>query len=421
MARLLGLHIKNYKALHDVRIGQLDYATRTEVLPELCCFIGANGSGKSTILDALGFLADSLREGVESACDKPQRGGFSHLRTQGQDGPIELMLYFSAEQQDRPIRYELAVGERNGVPTVVRESLFQARKGKDRGRLYPFLQLEEGRGSVWAGDALEEGQLAPRTRAKPRPSAPKKRPRSSRVELDDRTKLGITTLGNLKAHPRIVALRSYIESWYLSYFVPDAAREKPPAGAQRHLDRKGANVGNVLQYFQRTYPGQFTQILQRLARAVPGLQSITPHKSDDGRLLLRFDESGYKDPFYQASMSDGTLKMLAYAVLLADPEPRPFIGIEEPENGLYHLLVESLAQELKRHAQGKTQVLVTTHSPYFVDALSPEQVWYMRKDEQGRATVKKASTFPAITALVEEGIPLGNLWYSNHFDERVGL
>jgi predicted ATPase len=407
--RLLGLHIKNYKALHDVRIGQIDWATRSDVLPELCCFIGANGSGKSTLLDALGFLADSLREGVESACDKPQRGGFSHLRTQGRSGPIELILCFLAAENDRAIRYELTVDERNGVPIVARETLSQALAGDDRGRFHPFLKLDQGRGTVSPGKE---------------PSGPQQQKTAGgrkKVKLDDLTKLGITTLGNLEEHPRIVALRSYIEDWYLSYFVPDAARDKPPAGPQRHLDRKGSNVGNVLQYFQRRFPRQFRQILARVAKAIPGLKKITPRRSDDGRLLLQFDESGYQDPFYQASMSDGTLKMLAYAVLLADPEPRPFIGIEEPENGLYHLLVESLARELLHHATGgKTQVLVTTHSPHFVDALKPEQVWYMQKNADGYATATKTSTFPAIEALVEEGIPLGSLWYSNHFDERVG-
>lgn len=405
MPRLLGFQIKNYRVLRDIRIGQVDWATRSEVLPPLCCFIGANGSGKSTLLDAFGFLADSLREGVEAACDKQQRGGFTSLRTQDQAGPIEFVLYFLAQEDDRGVRYELKIDERDGIPVVVEEKLMQARKGARQGRLYPFLDLKEGRGQVWAGETLR-GQRS--TKRAP-------------VDLDDMTKLGITTLGNLKEHPRIVALRTYIESWYLSYFVPDAARDKPPAGAQRHLDRRGSNIGNVLQYFQRKFPEQFKAILIRLSSAIPGLEKVSTKRSADGRLLLQFNESGYEDPFYQASMSDGTLKMLAYAVLLADPEPRPFLGIEEPENGLYHLLVENLASELLRHAEqtGMTQVMVTTHSPYFVDALSPEQVWYMQKDEHGHATARKTSTYDAIKELTEEGIPLGSLWYSNHFDERV--
>jgi predicted ATPase len=243
---------------------------------------------------------------------------------------------------------------------------------------------------------------------------------SQSVKLAELDKLGFGTLGNLAEHPRIVRVRSYIEQWYLSYFVPDAARTLPPAGAQRWLDRQGSNVGNVLQYYQRQYPKEFGAILKRLAKAIPGLKKITPEVSKDKRLLLRFDEQGYQDPFYQQSMSDGTLKMLAYAVLLEDPSPRPFIGIEEPENGLYVRLVERLAAQFASRAaneQFATQILVTTHSPYFVDALQPEQVWLIRKDKNGHTAAQRAADVENLLSLANEGIPLGSLWYSNHLDD----
>lgn len=80
--------------------------------------------------------------------------------------------------------------------------------------------------------------------------------------------------------------------------------------------------------------------------------------------------------------------MLAYGVLLEDPEPRPLIGIEEPENGLYIELIERLAVSFVAHTarpNAPTQIFVTTHSPYFVDALQPDQVWLMEK-RHGRST-----------------------------------
>jgi predicted ATPase len=160
-----------------------------------------------------------------------------------------------------------------------------------------------------------------------------------------------------------------------------------------------------------------------IARKIPGIRSITHEKSPDGRLLLRFNEQGYDDPFYQQSMSDGTLKMFAYLLLLEDPEPPSFIGIEEPENGLYHKLLEELAREFVRHAEsslGKTQILLTTHSPYFVDALGPEQVWLMGKNVQGHTQITRTADMPVIVEMVKEEIPLGSLWYSNHFEERLG-
>jgi len=396
MARLLGIRIRNYRALADVGVGQVRYAAG-QPLPPFACFIGPNGSGKSTLLDAFGFVADCLLEGVEAACDKPHRGGFQRLHTQGTDGPVEFEIFFEDDDPLRPIVYTVRIDIERGMPIVTREWLRQRQKGQTLGKPYYFLKLERGRGKVWAGELVSGGGA-----------------RDERVKLADQTKLGITTLGNLEQHPRIVRLREYIEGWYLSYFVPDAARRLPPSGAQRWLDREGSNVGNVLQYFQRQYAGQFKSILERLKEAIPGLRQIRPETSKDGRLLLRFDEQGYHDPFYQHSMSDGTLKMLAYAVLLADPEPRPFIGIEEPENGLYVQLVEQLARQLDRHASARTQILVTTHSPYFVDALQPQQVWVMEKGDDGHVRVPRASDFKGVNDLVTEGLPLGSLWYSDH-------
>ena len=89
MARLLGIRIKNYRALADFQLGQVEYA-KGDSLPRLTCLIGPNGSGKSTVLDAFGFVADCLLEGVEAACDKPNRGGYDRLHTQGTHGPIEF-------------------------------------------------------------------------------------------------------------------------------------------------------------------------------------------------------------------------------------------------------------------------------------------------------------------------------------------
>lgn len=406
MPRLLGLRVQNYKSLFDVALGQVGYGLGMP-LPSLSCFIGPNGSGKSTLLDAFGFMADCLREGVEAACDKPQRGGFSKLRSQGRTGPIRFDLYYRESPQSRPITYTFAVDETAGVPVVVEESLHQRRKGQKHGRPYPFLRLKRGEGRVWAGETTEAEEGAT----------------SLEVRLDDLGRLGITTLGNLKEHPRIVGLRSYIENWYLSYFVPDAARSLPQAGAQKHLNRTGENLGNVVQYLERTHPEKFRRVLNRIARKIPGIKTIAHEKSPDGRLLLRFNEEGYRDPFYQQSMSDGTLKMFMYLLLLEDPEPVPLIGIEEPENGLYHKLLEDLARELVRHAeqgQDKTQLFVTTHSPYFVDALRPDQVWLMEKDENGQTQVRLTADIGIVKAMIEEGIPLGSLWYSNHFEERFG-
>ncbi len=402
MPRLLGIRIQNFKSLADVTLGQIRHGEGDQ-LPPLSCFIGPNGSGKSTLLDAFGFLADCLREGVEAACDKPQRGGFARLRTAGSTGPVEFSLYYREEGKSLPITYRFKVDIRRGIPIVTEEILSQRLKSQKHEHPYPvFLRLENGSGLVWEGDATEEDDEDP-----------------SKIQLDDKSRLGITTLGQLKEHPRIVGLRAYIENWYLSYFVPDAARRLPPAGAQKHLDRTGENLGNVVQFLERNHRDLFQQVLDEIAQRIPGIRKISCETSPDQRLLLRFNEQGYQDPFYQQAMSDGTLKMFAYLLLLKDPEPRPFIGIEEPENGLYHKLLQELARQFLWHtAQTKeTQLFLTTHSPYLVNALQPDQVWLLTKDERGHTQAQRTSDLLAVKELVEEGIPLGSLWYSDHFGE----
>jgi len=120
-------------------------------------------------------------------------------------------------------------------------------------------------------------------------------------------------------------------------------------------------------------------------------------------------------------MSDGTLKVFAYLLLMEDPNPPPFICIEEPENGLYHKLLESLAIEFREHSssrRGGSQIFITTHQPYFVDSLLPEEVWVLEKAIDGFASIKRGDEDLIVKNLVNQGLPLGGLWYSDYLDAR---
>lgn len=401
MARIEGIKIKNYRALRDISLGRKIENRDKEALPRLVTVIGPNGSGKTSLMDALGFLGDCLRLGVEEACDRQHRGGFERIRTRGQSGPIEFEIYYRQDAKSRPISYSLHIDASNNRPYVAYERLRQRRKGEKRGWPYSFLELTNGSGRVWAGQAVQQEESKEQVN----------------VRLEDSQKLGIATLGNLAEHPRIVAFREFLEGWYLSYFVPEQARNLPMAGAQKHLNREGNNLANYVEYMERQHKKRFDAVLNIISQKIPGIQSIKAERQKDGRLLLLFNDSGYVDPFYQQDMSDGTLKMLAYLLLLEDPEPPPLLGIEEPENGLHHQLLEPLALEMKRYTERDKgpQIVVTTHSPYFVDALTPREVWVIEKGNDGFSTITCAADLPTVKELFNEGIPLGSLWYSNHF------
>ncbi len=430
MAKIEGFRIKNYRVLQDVTLGKLWNMQKAKPLTPMTAVIGKNGVGKSSLFDAFGFLADCLKLGVEEACDSRGRGGFDRIRSQGRNDPIEFQIYYKQDRNARPITYELAIdADKTGRPYVKRERLRQRRKGQKHGWPFSFLLLNEGKGIVWKGE--EFGKQIDEDKAgfdllklieELEEILQKEESRETEiVELQDKRKLGIVTLGALKQHPRISGFRQFIEGWYLSYFTPDAARSLPLAGPQRHLNIHGDNLGNVVQFMKRDHPKRFKSILNRIAEKIPGIDRIDTEESPDKRLLLRFNDKGFDDPFYAQQMSDGTLKIFAYLLLLEDPTPPPFICIEEPENGLYHKLLETLATEFRSHATGRKnapQLFITTHQPYFVDALAPDETWILEKGSDGFSSIRRASDDETVKAMVDEGLPLGGLWYSDYLDAR---
>jgi predicted ATPase len=426
MAKIEGFRVRNFKVLKDVTLGRLWNQQQKQPLTPMTAVIGKNGVGKSALFDAFGFLADALRSGVEEACDARGRGGFEKIQTQGEKGPIEFEVYYRERRNDRPITYQIAIeADQFGRPYVLRERLRQRRKGQRYGRPFSFLFLDDGKGVAWRGE--EEGRQIDEEARLPdlfeliELITAEESDETEIIELEDRRKLGIATLGALKQHPRISAFRRFIEGWHLSYFTPDAARSLPLAGPQQHLNTHGDNLGNVVQFMEREHPERFKTILKEIASKIPGIDQIDTERTSDGRLLLRFNDKGFEDPFYAQQVSDGTLKVFAYLLLLEDPMPPPFLCIEEPENGLYHKLLESLANQFREHAgqrRGGSQVFITTHQPYFVDSLNPKEVWILEKGEDGFSVIRRASDDPIVSNMAAEGLPLGGLWYSDYLDAR---
>ena len=417
MAKIEGFRVMNFGVLKNIKMGELwwDRLERAPVAPltPLTAVIGKNGAGKSTLFDAFGFLADALKHGVEEACDMRGRGGFKRIRTLGQTGPITLEVYYREDDETRPFTYQLSIDVDDADRPYVRyEKLSQTQRDRLDDAPDPFLRFQSGKGYVWAGDekkdlipSLEEYQEGIR--------------KTDVVELQDKRKLGIVAFGALQQHPRISKFRRFIENWYLSYFTPNAARALPLAGPQRHLSASGDNLGNVVQFLKREHPKKFSSILAKIAEKIPGIDKIDTTETQDNRLLLRFYDKDFEDPFYAQQMSDGTLKVFAYLLLLEDPDPFPFVCIEEPENCLHPELVEILAGEFHDYAtkrRGGSQIFVTTHQPNFLDGLLPEEIWVLAKGTDGCSTIRRASDDPLVRNLAKEELPLGDLWRSGYLD-----
>ena len=376
-ARITYLKVCNFRALREVELADLT---------PLTVLIGPNGSGKSTVFDVFAFLAECFELGLRRAWDK--RGRAKELKTRGGDGPLSVEIKYR-EPGFPLITYHLAVDERNGAPVVMAEWLRWTR-GRG-GKPFRFLDYREGRGQAVSGDKpdLEHRRID--------------------IPLKSPDLLAVNALGQLADHPRVAALREFITGWHVSYLSADSARGQPEAGPQERLSRTGDNLANVIQYLAERHADRLEGIFEALRRRVPRIERVLAETMPDGRLLLQIKDAPFAYPVLARFASDGTLKMLAYLVLLHDPAPPPFIGIEEPENFLHPRLLPELAEEC-RAATARTQLLVTTHSPFFLNGLRPDEVRVLWRDEQGYTQTRVAGGLQGVAECVEHGALLGQLW-----------
>lgn len=383
--RIEYLRIKNYRAIRDLELKNIS---------PLTVFLGPNGSGKSTIFDVFAFLSECFSVGLRKAWDK--RGRFKELRTRGSDGPIEVEIKYRESPGATPITYHLAVAE-DGKGPFIQEEWLQWRRGRQFGAPFKFLDFKEGAGRVITGDTPEA--------------------QDQRIDetLDSREMLAVNTLGQFAKHPRVSALRRFISGWYLSYLTADSARGAPEAGPQERLSDTGDNLANVVQYLKEQHLEQLTKILTILAARIPRLERVDADLMADGRLLLQIKDAPFERPVLAKFASDGTLKMLAYLTVLYDPSPPQLIGIEEPENQLHPRLLPELAEEC-RNAAGHGQLMVTTHSPFFVNALRPEEVWVLYRNEKGYTEGRRAVDMKGIQEFMDAGAKLGQLWMEGFFE-----
>ncbi len=383
--RIEFLRVNNYRALHDLELKDLK---------PLTVFLGPNGSGKSTVFDVFAFLSECFSAGLRKAWDR--RGRFKELRTRGAEGPILIELKYREKPGAPIITYHLAIDENSKGPFVAEEWLQWRRQGS-HGLPFKFLNFREGRGQVISGELPDE--------------------HDERIDeqLDSPEVLAVNTLGQFAKHPRASALRRFITGWYLSYLTADNTRGVPEAGPQERLSATGDNLPNVIQYLKEQHPERLDEILRILSQRVPQLEKVDANLMPDGRLLLQIKDAPFTEPILAKFTSDGTLKMLAYLAVLHDPDPPQLVGIEEPENHLHPRLLPELAEEC-RSVSSRTQLMVTTHSPFFVSGLRQDELWILYRDNRGFTQARRASDMRGINEMMEAGGKLGQLWMEGFFE-----
>lgn len=381
-ATIRRLRIQNYRVLRKVEFNKLT---------PLTVLLGPNGSGKSTVFDVFAFLYEAFTTNLRAAWDRRNR--IRELRSRGESGPITIEISYRQGSKERFVTYRLRLDEENGSPVVVEEVLRWNTSEEGSGPPTDILNFQRGEGRLYDGAKKVYTD----------------------EKLDSPDLLAVSTLGGLARYPQVAHLRRFISGWYLSYLSGGTKRTVPEAGPQARLSETGDNLPNVVQYLTEQHPGRLAEILRVLANRVPQLERVYTEELADGRLLLRFKDAPFDEPVLAKYASDGTLKLLAYLTVLYDPKPPPIVGIEEPENFLHPRLLHVLAEEA-RGAAGRSQLLVTTHSPYFVDALRPKELWVLYRDDEGFTRTVRASEMKEVVAQADAGGLLGNLWMEGYFE-----
>ncbi|MDB9387731.1 AAA family ATPase [Microcystis aeruginosa] len=389
--KIVSIKIKNYRMFKNIHIRDI---------PPFCVIIGANGTGKSTLFDIFGFLRDALKNNIRQALQI--RGGYREIITRGQeqeDIEIELQFPMKILDTERLVTYILIIGQNNNRPVIKREIL-RYKRG-EHGKPFHFLDFKLGQGYA----ITNEEDF----------SKPDKDLDREEQQLESNDILAIKGVGQFQRFKAATAFRSLIENWHVSDFHISEARGSKEISYAEHLSPTGDNIATVAQYIYQQYPEIFEQILEKMKQRVPGISSVEAKETEDGRLILRFQDQAFKDPFIDRYVSDGTMKMFAYLILLFDPNPHPLLCVEEPENQLYPTLLKELAEEFAHYSDQGGQVFVSSHSPDFINAVPLASIFWLIKS-QGITQIHRAADSEILKNLVAEGDLPGYLWNQGWFE-----
>lgn len=374
----------------------------------MAVLLGTNGSGKSTFFDVFGFLSDSLQNNVSIALNK--RGGFQEVISRGCDSTKDFIRFeikfrnqISEDLKSPRITYSLEIGFKKGKAYINREVL-KYRRGQRTGAPWHFLDFRMGEGTAitnedeYGNEGVEEKRV------------------TQKVTSPDI--LAIKGLGQFEQFKAISSFRSLLEKWYVSNFKIEYGRNISDTGISNHLSVNGDNLAQVTKYMYDYHRELFDQILKKLPQRIPGVSQVEAKETEDGRIILRFQDQNFSDPFVARYVSDGTIKMFAYMILLHDPEPHPLLCIEEPENFLHPDLLLQLCEEIREYSEKGGQVFVSSHSPDFVNGLRIDELFFLEKID-GYSIIRSAKDDDLVKELSKEN-DLGWLW-RNHYIKGANL
>jgi predicted ATPase len=338
---LQSVRVRNFKAIVD---------SKTVKLGALTVFIGHNGSGKSSLIEALETYQTIVSHGLDVAMQRWM--GIEHARHKA------LEAKERAGEAVNPIAFELAIGD---SPRKVSRFLLEANNDPAANRMFISQEhIENLDGSVTKRDLAGAAQFFGMERSVL--SAP------------------------LNAF--MLEAEKYVMGWQFLTLQPERMGFPVPqqrTGGGIRLAKDGSNIADYLLDIRRLDQAAFDGIVETMAYVLPYARDLQPSVTSElqRKTYLQLTEADFKVPGWM--LSTGTLRMLALLALLRHPNPPPLIVVEEIENGLdprsIHLIVEEIRNAV---LSGVTQVIVTTHSPYLLDLLTLEHLVLVERDDKGQ-------------------------------------
>jgi len=413
----------NYRCLRYVR----------QPLEEFQILIGPNASGKTTFLDVVGFLSDLLSKGLDEAIT--ERSTDIHdlfFLRQGDRFELAVELQVPKDrvsrlQEEQPlsfIRYEIAIGidASTGEYHIMDEQVILLRKlskpkeTEEQRTLFPAppeppTTIMHGRSvgsgkkrtvrKVYAGNdnfysEIEtrkgKGGWAPSIRLGPRKSALANMP-----EDESRFPISIWLRETLINGTQKLMLNSL------------ALRQSSRPGQGRLFKPDGSNLPWVIEGLRETDTGRYGQWIEHLRTALPDIEDVITVELPDTkhRFLQIVYRGGLKVPSWTAS--DGTLRMLALPLPAFLPDFKGIYLIEEPENGIHPMAMETVYQALR--SVYNAQILLATHSPVILSCATPKEVLCFKKDDRGATDVVSGRDHPALRTW-QDNLNLSDLYAS---------
>ncbi|MGW0773977.1 AAA family ATPase [Streptomyces sp. NPDC002835] len=394
-SRFLQLSVENFRTLTRVRLP----------LGPLTVLVGPNAAGKSNLLRAFEFLADVANVGIESALTA--RGGYQEVAYRGGDRTLAAMritlegIWTDHASDVAPDTYSLTLMNRrlpsspHGTFSLSRREQFILHTEPDAPSVIRVLQeTAEAEGPTRTAEHLPA------------------RPKLSRWASGLEGALPLAQSSSSAAAVKVLA--GHLAS--VRIFDADVRAARRPAAVGfpgQLLANDASNLADFLLELQKDSDA-WTALLEDATTLVPSIEDIyiRPAPGSHDRVTVQLKERGLRGSTQLADASFGTVRILCLLALLHDPHPPVLTCIEEIDHGLHPHALALLADRL-REASDRTQFLVSTHAPVFVDQLEPEEFIVCERDEKGASLIPAIST-ERIHAIVDasEGLPLGELWFS---------